>query len=73
MTLDEVDVHSNAASCGPTSSFLLRFRMLLNAYALFISIQFIIHFHQAVLENNLAEIAVPSWNKYPEIFYAGTE
>ena len=39
-------------------------------------IQFIIHFHQAVLENNLAEITIAyesGWNKYTEKFYARTE
>ena len=38
--------------------------------------QFIVHFHQAVLENNLAEITVAyesGWNKYTEKFYAKTE
>ncbi|KAL0958932.1 hypothetical protein HGRIS_014248 [Hohenbuehelia grisea] len=37
---------------------------------------FIVHFHQAVLENNLAEITVAyesGWNKYTEKFYAKTE
>ncbi|KAF8816396.1 eukaryotic translation initiation factor 3 subunit 6 [Phlegmacium glaucopus] len=37
---------------------------------------FIVHFHQAVLENNLAEITVAyesGWNKYTEKFYARTE
>ncbi|KAF8958415.1 RNA polymerase I-associated factor PAF67-domain-containing protein [Flammula alnicola] len=37
---------------------------------------FIIHFHQAVLENNLTEITVAyesGWNKYTEKFYAKTE
>jgi translation initiation factor 3 subunit L len=38
--------------------------------------QFIIHFHQAVLENNLAEITIAyesGWNKCTEKFYAKTE
>ena len=38
--------------------------------------QFIMHFHRAVLENNLAEITVAyesGWNKYTEKFYARTE
>ncbi|KAG6834436.1 hypothetical protein H0H93_009631, partial [Arthromyces matolae] len=37
---------------------------------------FIVHFHQAVLENNLAEITVAyesGWNKYTEKFYSRTE
>ncbi|KAK7434179.1 hypothetical protein VKT23_020310 [Stygiomarasmius scandens] len=37
---------------------------------------FIVHFYQAVLENNLAEITVAyesGWNKYTEKFYAKTE
>jgi translation initiation factor 3 subunit L len=37
---------------------------------------FIVHFHQAVLNNNLAEITVAyesGWNKYTEKFYAKTE
>ncbi|KAF5366211.1 hypothetical protein D9758_005722 [Tetrapyrgos nigripes] len=37
---------------------------------------FIVHFHQAVQENNLAEITVAyesGWNKYTEKFYARTE
>nr|GAT58876.1 eukaryotic translation initiation factor 3 subunit 6 [Mycena chlorophos] len=37
---------------------------------------FIVHFHQAVLENNLAEITVAyesGWNKYTEKFYARSE
>ncbi|KAF8664118.1 hypothetical protein AX16_000808 [Volvariella volvacea WC 439] len=37
---------------------------------------FIVHFHQAVLENNLAEITVAyesGWNKYTEKFYAKSE
>jgi hypothetical protein len=41
-----------------------------------VPIQFIVHFHQAVLENNLAEITVAyesGWNKYTEKFYARTE
>ncbi|KAG6877339.1 hypothetical protein C0993_008476 [Termitomyces sp. T159_Od127] len=39
-------------------------------------IQFIVHFHQAVLDNNLAEITVAyesGWNKYTEKFYSRTE
>jgi translation initiation factor 3 subunit L len=39
-------------------------------------VQFIVHFHQAVLNNNLAEITVAyesGWNKYTEIYYAKTE
>jgi len=38
--------------------------------------QFIVHFHKAVLENNLAEITVAyesGWNKYTEKFYSRTE
>jgi len=38
--------------------------------------QFIVHFHQAVLENNLAEITVAyesGWNKYTEKFYSRSE
>jgi translation initiation factor 3 subunit L len=41
-----------------------------------ILIQFIVRFHQAVLDNNLAEITVAyesGWNKYTEKFYAKTE
>ncbi|KAF8906881.1 RNA polymerase I-associated factor PAF67-domain-containing protein [Mucidula mucida] len=37
---------------------------------------FIVHFHQAVLDNNLAEITVAyesGWNRYTEKFYARTE
>jgi translation initiation factor 3 subunit L len=37
---------------------------------------FIVHFHKAVLENNLAEITVAyesGWNRYTEKFYARTE
>ncbi|KAF8631456.1 hypothetical protein AX15_002394 [Amanita polypyramis BW_CC] len=37
---------------------------------------FIVHFHQAVLENNLAEITIAyesGWNKYTEKFYSRTE
>ncbi|KAJ7254669.1 eukaryotic translation initiation factor 3 subunit 6 [Mycena haematopus] len=37
---------------------------------------FIVHFHQAVLENNLSEITVAyesGWNKYTEKFYSRTE
>ncbi|KAJ7768347.1 eukaryotic translation initiation factor 3 subunit 6 [Mycena metata] len=37
---------------------------------------FIVHFHQAVLDNNLPEITVAyesGWNKYTEKFYARTE
>ncbi|KAF8737469.1 hypothetical protein AX14_012849 [Amanita brunnescens Koide BX004] len=37
---------------------------------------FIVHFHQAVLENNLAEITVAyesGWNKYTEKFYSRSE
>ncbi|KAF9473472.1 eukaryotic translation initiation factor 3 subunit 6 [Pholiota conissans] len=37
---------------------------------------FIVHFHQAVLENNLAEITLAyesGWNKYTEKFYAKAE
>ncbi|KAF8908097.1 eukaryotic translation initiation factor 3 subunit 6 [Gymnopilus junonius] len=37
---------------------------------------FIVHFHQAVLDNNLAEITVAyesGWNKYTEKFYSKTE
>jgi hypothetical protein len=35
-----------------------------------------VHFHQAVLDNNLAEITVAyesGWNKYTEKFYSRTE
>jgi translation initiation factor 3 subunit L len=38
--------------------------------------QFIVHFHQAVLKNNLAEITVAyetGWNRLTEKFYAKTE
>ncbi len=38
--------------------------------------QFIVHFHQAVLDNNLSEITVAyesGWNKYTEKFYSRTE
>lgn len=38
--------------------------------------QFIVHFHQAVLDNNLAEITVAyesGWNKCTEKFYSRTE
>lgn len=38
--------------------------------------QFIAHFHQAVLENNLAEITVAyesGWNRLTEKYYAKTE
>ncbi|KAF5339548.1 hypothetical protein D9611_011424 [Ephemerocybe angulata] len=37
---------------------------------------FIVHFHQAVLDNNLAEITIAyesGWNKFTEKFYAKTE
>ncbi|KAL4254001.1 hypothetical protein AB1N83_013796, partial [Pleurotus pulmonarius] len=37
---------------------------------------FIIHFHRAVLDNNLAEITIAyesGWNKFTEKFYAKTE
>ena len=83
-----VDSHSNAASYGTTSCFLAdsgrcQRRMLdifsycrSNNWFLLIPIQFIVHFHQAVLENNLAEITVAyesGWNKYTEKFYAKTE
>lgn len=40
------------------------------------SSQFIAHFHQAVLENNLAEITVAyesGWNRLTEKFYSKTE
>ena len=40
------------------------------------SLQFIAHFHQAVLENNLAEITVAyesGWNRLTEKFYSKTE
>ena len=43
---------------------------------LIVSIKFIVHFHKAVLENNLAEITVAyesGWNKYTEKFYSKTE
>lgn len=46
------------------------------AHASVVSLQFIVHFHQAVLDNNLAEITVAyesGWNKYTEKFYARTE
>jgi translation initiation factor 3 subunit L len=35
-----------------------------------------VHFHQAVLDNNLVEITVAyesGWNKYTEKFYSRTE
>ena len=38
--------------------------------------QFIVHFHQAVLENNLAEITAAyesGWNRLTEKFYSKTE
>ena len=38
--------------------------------------QFIVHFHQAVLDNNLAEITVAyesGWNRLTDKFYAKTE
>lgn len=38
--------------------------------------QFIVHFHQAVLDNNLAEITVAyesGWNRLTEKFYSKTE
>jgi hypothetical protein len=38
--------------------------------------QFLVHFHQVVLDNNLAEITVAyesGWNKYTEMFYARSE
>ena len=84
-----VDPHSNAAAYGPTSCFLADSRWCqrrtLDIFVLFVPItdlllllpiQFIVHFHQAVLENNLAEITVAyesGWNKYTEKFYAKTE
>jgi translation initiation factor 3 subunit L len=40
------------------------------------SLQFIVHFHQAVLDNNLAEITVAyesGWNRLTEKYYAKTE
>lgn len=40
------------------------------------SSQFIVHFHQAVLDNNLAEITVAyesGWNRLTEKYYAKTE
>lgn len=40
------------------------------------SLQFIVHFHQAVLDNNLPEITVAyesGWNRLTEKFYAKTE
>src|SRR6266702_1015226 len=45
-------------------------------YPLLTSSQFIVHFHQAVLENNLAEITVAyesGWNRLTEKHYAKTE
>ena len=39
-------------------------------------LQFIVHFHQAVLDNNLAEITVAyesGWNRLTEKYYAKTE
>lgn len=38
--------------------------------------QFIVHFHKAVLENNLADITIAyesGWNKYTEMFYSKSE
>ena len=63
---------------------LLRFQMsskasgILTATTWFYLIrsQFIVHFHQAVLDNNLVEITVAyesGWNKYTEKFYSRTE
>ena len=43
---------------------------------LYLFSQFIVHFHQAVLENNLAEITVAydsGWNRLTEKHYAKTE
>jgi translation initiation factor 3 subunit L len=40
------------------------------------STQFIVHFHQAVLDNNLAEITAAyesGWNRLTEKYYAKTE
>lgn len=45
-------------------------------YITYHSSQFIVHFHQAVLENNLAEITVAyesGWNRLTEKFYSKTE
>jgi len=41
-----------------------------------LDLQFIVRFHQAVLDNNLAEITISyesGWNKLTEKFYAKTE
>ena len=40
------------------------------------AVQFIVHFHKAVLDNNLAEITVAyesGWNRLTEKFYSKTE
>ena len=50
--------------------------LILPDSTIFISLQFIAHFHQAVLENNLAEITVAyesGWNRLTEKFYSKTE
>lgn len=47
-------------------------RQFISAHVL----QFIVHFHQAVLDNNLAEITVSyesGWNRLTEKYYAKTE
>jgi len=47
-----------------------------NPISIAYSAQFIVHFHQAVLENNLAEITVAyesGWNRLTEKFYSKTE
>jgi len=81
-----IDSHRYATSYGPTSCFLSNSRCCQECQSKslcqeFISYhfspyQFIVHFHQAVLVNNLAEITVAyesGWNKFTEKFYARTE
>jgi translation initiation factor 3 subunit L len=49
---------------------------IFNPNILSLNTQFIVHFHQAVLDNNLADITVAyesGWNKYTEKFYSKTE
>ena len=49
---------------------------IFNPNILSLKTQFIVHFHQAVLDNNLADITVAyesGWNKYTEKFYSKTE
>ncbi|KIJ60780.1 hypothetical protein HYDPIDRAFT_43113 [Hydnomerulius pinastri MD-312] len=47
-----------------------------NHHELTLPLQFIVHFHQAVLDNNLSEITLAyesGWNRLTEKFYAKTE